>query len=433
MTTLKDALVYRSPSSAGVFNVDVNMGAENERGSSTMFGSGNNAKKKMVAVLPPASAVAEPEVSPSASIMSDDRAGESSSSRVSTCQHLSNIHLSHPIIHLGFNITSAIGIVFINKLVFVYADFPFPVTLTLLHITMTAIGMRVFERARFFEAVKLNKLAILPIAAMYVGYVIFGNLSIQVNSIGFYQISKVLGTPNVMLLERIFYQKKTSFDVKCAVLVMSVGIGLATVTDASVQLFGFVIALTAVFVSSSYSILIGVKQKELEVGSMQLLHQFSPVAAGMLLCLLPMIEPIFPLMRDIREDATVWGWIKHKATLPACLIILLSSCMGLLLNWSMFLIIGSTSPLTFNVVGHLKTVLVIIGGIVFFGDTMPPKKALSLLVAAAGIGWYSYLKQSQLMGNATPAGAGKGSGSSPQKSGVKQEDDDDLPQALRKV
>ena len=50
----------------------------------------------------------------------------------------------HPLFHLTFNVTAAIGIVFVNKLVFVYADFPFPITLTLLHITMTGNSMLSF-------------------------------------------------------------------------------------------------------------------------------------------------------------------------------------------------------------------------------------------------------------------------------------------------
>ena len=34
---------------------------------------------------------------------------------------------------------------------------------------------------------------------------------------------------------------------------------------------------------------------------------------------------------------------------------------------------------------------------------MPPKKLLSILLAAGGIAWYSYQKQAQLMGKAAPA------------------------------
>lgn len=39
-----------------------------------------------------------------------------------------------------------------------------------------------------------------PVACAYVGFVIFNNLSIQVNTVGFYQISKITITPVVVLV-----------------------------------------------------------------------------------------------------------------------------------------------------------------------------------------------------------------------------------------
>ena len=43
-------------------------------------------------------------------------------------------------------------------------------------------------------------------------------------------------------------------------------------------------------------------------------------------------------------------------------------------------------------VGHIKTFFIIGGGVLFFGDFISVQKALSLLLAFSGIGWYSYLK-----------------------------------------
>ena len=64
--------------------------------------------------------------------------------------------------------------------------------------------------------------------------------------------------------------------------------------------------------------------------------------------------------------------------------------LGLLVSWSTFLMIGATSGLTFNVVGNLKLIIVLAGGVVFFGDVMPPKKFAGVCLALAGIFWYSY-------------------------------------------
>ena len=42
-----------------------------------------------------------------------------------------------------------------------------------------------------------------------------------------------------------------------------------------------------------------------------------------------------------------------------------------------------------NFAGHIKTVIILMGGCMFFGDEMPPKKLFGISVAMAGIMWYS--------------------------------------------
>lgn len=56
---------------------------------------------------------------------------------------------------------------------------------------------------------------------------------------------------------------------------------------------------------------------------------------------------------------------------------------------STYLFIGATSPLTYNVVGHLKTVFIVTSGIVFFGDTITMKKFIGVACAMGGIVWYT--------------------------------------------
>lgn len=44
---------------------------------------------------------------------------------------------------------------------------------------------------------------------------------------------------------------------------------------------------------------------------------------------------------------------------------------------------------TLQVVGHVKTVIILMGGCLFFGDEMPLKKLAGISVAMVGIVWYS--------------------------------------------
>lgn len=54
-------------------------------------------------------------------------------------------------------------------------------------------------------------------------------INLNVNTVGFYQISKILVTPTVMLINFAMYSESTTSDVKAAVGIMLVGVTMATV------------------------------------------------------------------------------------------------------------------------------------------------------------------------------------------------------------
>jgi hypothetical protein len=82
------------------------------------------------------------------------------------------------------NLASVVMIVVANKMVLFTHKFGFAITLTCLHALFTAVGMAAMAAAGVFprKAVPLSKT--LPIAAVYVGFVVFNNLSIQLNPLG---------------------------------------------------------------------------------------------------------------------------------------------------------------------------------------------------------------------------------------------------------
>lgn len=224
-------------------------------------------------------------------------------------------------------------------------------------------------------------------------------------------------------------------------LVVCLGVGLATITDPQISsnLAGLAAGFGSVAATALYQIWAGSKQKELGLGSMQLLHQYVPLATGLLALLVPLCEPMG--WRQPGPD-TLLG---YRFTTGSVVAIAISSVLGLLVNLSTFLVsepplaalralapgteptgwlagwrpsppsgavcghahpcppwavpwltpapayhlqvIGATSSLTYNVVGHIKTVLILSGGVAFFGDTMPPKKAAGILAAMGGIVW----------------------------------------------
>ncbi|GMH15745.1 hypothetical protein Nepgr_017586 [Nepenthes gracilis] len=75
-------------------------------------------------------------------------------------------------------------------------------------------------------------------------------LCLMLNSVGFYQISKLSMIPVVCIMEWFLHSKRYSRDVKIAVLVVVIGVGVCTVTDVKVNAKGFLCAAVAVLSTS---------------------------------------------------------------------------------------------------------------------------------------------------------------------------------------
>lgn len=210
--------------------------------------------------------------------------------------------------------------------------FGFPVCLTWFHSIVTALGMLCMAAGGMFTVKKLPWSKSAPVAAAYVGFVVFNNLSIQYNTVGFYQIAKIMITPVVVLVEYVAYGKTVSRQKMFAIALLMFGITVATVSDSQVSSnpLGLLVAAAAVLSSALYQVWAGSKQKELGVNGNQLLHQVAPSAVGLLAVLIPVLEPVGSLSQ--KQPGTILGF---QFSQGAVLWILFSSCLGLVvtLRW----------------------------------------------------------------------------------------------------
>jgi solute carrier family 35, member E3 len=70
--------------------------------------------------------------------------------------------------------------------------------------------------------------------------------------------------------------------------------------------------------------------------------------------------------------------------------IVLSCLISVSVNFSTFLVIGKTSPVTYQVLGHLKTCLVLTFGYVLLHDPFSWRNILGIFIALIGMVSYSY-------------------------------------------
>lgn len=78
--------------------------------------------------------------------------------------------------------------VFANKYVFRDCKFHFTYALTWVHTLFTLLGMVVFAKWGMFETKAVPPRKLVPLAAAFVAYIVLCNLSLNVNTVGFYQV-----------------------------------------------------------------------------------------------------------------------------------------------------------------------------------------------------------------------------------------------------
>lgn len=206
------------------------------------------------------------------------------------------------------------------------------------------------------------------------------NLSLGFNSIGFYQMTKLAIIPFTVLLETFFLNKQFSQKIKMSLFLLLVGVGIASITDLQLNLLGTILSLLAIATTCVGQILTNTIQKKLNVSSTQLLYQSAPFQAAILFVSGPFVD----------QCLTKQNVFAYKYSNIVLVFIILSCLISVLVNFSTFLVIGKTSPVTYQVLGHLKTCLVLAFGYTLLHDPFTGRNILGIMIAILGMALYSY-------------------------------------------
>merc|ERR1712146_202518 len=115
---------------------------------------------------------------------------------------------------------------------------------------------------------------------------------------------------------------------------------------------------------------------------MQLLYHSSPlISLGMLL-----MSPWFDDLGALMEYEFTMGGIGR---------IVLSCVFALGENITNYLVLGKTSPLTYQVLGHLKTILILVLGFTVFNKQLDARNCLGITIAMVGVIAYTEIKRRQ--------------------------------------
>ncbi|XP_076900551.1 UDP-rhamnose/UDP-galactose transporter 6-like [Bidens hawaiensis] len=278
-----------------------------------------------------------------------------------------------------FNILTSVGIIIVNKALMATYGFTFATTLTGLHFVTTTLMTVVLRWLGYIQPSHLPTRELIKFV-LFANFSIVGmNVSLMWNSVGFYQIAKLSMIPVSCLFEVAFDKIRYSRDTKLSILVVLLGVAVCTVTDVSVNAKGVGAAFVAVWSTSLQQYYVHYLQRKYALSSFNLLGHTAPIQAGSLLILGPFLDY---WLTEKRVDM-------FKYDLPSMVLILLSCTIAVGTNLSQFICIGRFTAVSFQVLGHMKTILVLILGFIFFGrEGLNLHVVVGMIIAIVGMIWY---------------------------------------------
>ncbi len=250
---------------------------------------------------------------------------------------------------------SSVGLILSNKVIMQPPfNFVYVFTLTSIHFFVTALVMELMAVVGVFTRSWLPLIPTMIMAVACSLAVGLANMSLKLNSVGFYQLCKLLGIPYLVIIQMIFYKTHTSYAIKLSLLIILIGMALATIADVQFNVVGTIVGLIAVVITTQFQIWQGKNQHDYKLNALQITYAQSlpTFAVCALLALTIEFSGFYPNMNILSHK---WTFIEIKW-------IALSSILAAFANLTCYGLIGNTSAITFQVTGHIKTALILLGG-----------------------------------------------------------------------
>ena len=157
---------------------------------------------------------------------------------------------------LSFNFASALFTIMANK--YAMEVFPYPAALTAIHYLFSWACVAALHAGGVFARGTVgaeHRRLFYTLIVAWACCNALSNASLSKNSVGFYQLMKVLTTPIVVVVDFVWHGKRTTLGKATLLAIACCGIGVATVQDVKLNLHGSLIAIA--------SVLTGVVQKTL--------------------------------------------------------------------------------------------------------------------------------------------------------------------------
>uniref|UniRef100_A0A7S2SVZ2 Sugar phosphate transporter domain-containing protein n=1 Tax=Rhizochromulina marina TaxID=1034831 RepID=A0A7S2SVZ2_9STRA len=303
---------------------------------------------------------------------------------------------------LGWLINN-IGVTLLNKAAFQFVKFPYPYTLSAVHMACNTIGTLVYFGVFSEERKKRKNLGIdgqrriLAFSLIFAANIAIGNASLKYVSVNFNQVMRSLVPGVVMVIGSQFFGKSHSADRKRTLVPVIIGVMLACFGEMHFSYLGFFVTCFCVLLAAAKVVLSNVMLTgEFKLGPLDLLSRMCPLA------FVEIITVAF-LNGELAALAADWPELSQSKAIP---VVLISGIASFTLNITSFYANKMTSALTLSVAANAKQVLMIVIATIVFGTPMNAVNGVGTMIVLAGSAWYSQVSLAE--SNASEPGKQRG-------------------------
>ena len=165
--------------------------------------------------------------------------------------------------------------------------------------------------------------------------------------------------------------------------------GLATITDVQLNFVGTVLGLTGVIITTQFQIWQGKNQHDYKLNAMQI-NSAQSLPTFITCSLLALCVEFSGFFRGSYI-------LSHHWTAEELKLIVLSALLAAFANLTCYGLIGSTSAITYQVTGHVKTALILITGYFLTKDDreMNRTNVIGILICLLGSLTYGFIRHAE--------------------------------------
>lgn len=276
-------------------------------------------------------------------------------------------------------------------------NFPYPITLTMIHMGFSAaVAFFLIRVAKVVSPIKMTfKIyitCVVPISAFFASSLWFGNTAYLYISVAFIQMLKALMPVATFLVAVICGTDVLRFDVFFNMVLISVGVAVSSYGEIHFNMMGTLYQLMGIVGEALRLVLTQVllQKKGLTLNPITTLYYIAPCSFAFLFIPWYILEN--PNIDVTKIQFNFWIFFSNALA-------------ALALNISTFLVIGRTGAVTIRVAGVMKDWMLIALSTVLFPESMITGLNITgYAIALCGVVVYNYLKMRDTSSSQLPSG-----------------------------